>query len=231
VPFLVALVADPGTPDRTAVMALLSAVSIGDLGDDDLPLNLDAQFGAAATASDEDVTLMVAVLYDDDRDLDEVPEGVDMAVDARWRLEAYQAAARAAATFRELLADEDTEVAAMAAEFLAWLRHDDATVQALLNVPADERHSFVRASANLSLAYVRLEDAGIDARLEDQLSSPVPLARLTAAIALALRPRRPLPDAAIDVLTEPVTGGSMPTVPGWARPLEGFIALALGRAD
>ena len=32
-------------------MALLSAVSIGDLGDDDLPLNLDAQFGAPMAMS------------------------------------------------------------------------------------------------------------------------------------------------------------------------------------
>ena len=92
VAFLVALVSDESTPERAAVMALLRAVSIGDLRDSDLPLDAGHQFGAAATASDDDVALLVAVLYDEDRDLDELPEGVDVAVDARWRLDAYRAA-------------------------------------------------------------------------------------------------------------------------------------------
>lgn len=231
VPFLVALVADAGTPERAAVMNLLRAVSIGDLRECDLPLNLDQQFGAAATASDDDVALVVAVLYDEDRDMEEVPDGVDVAVDARWRQDAYEAAAIHTGTYRRLLADPDVEVAALAAELLAWFPREDATLQALVDVPADSRHSLVRASANLTLAYVSRGDTGIDARLHDQLTCEPLIARRTAAVALALRMGRALPRAAIDALTEPVAAESIPAVPGWYRPLDGFVALALRRAD
>lgn len=226
VPFLVALVADESTPERAAVMALLRAVSIGDLRDSDLPLDAGHQFGAAAAASEDDVALLVAVLYDEDRDFDELPEGVDVAVDARWRYDAYRAGALHADRYRRLLADPDAEVGALAAELLAWFPPDDATLQALVNIPADGLHAPVRASANLTLAYTNRDDSGIDSRLRDQLTSELPGVRFTAAIALALR-SRPLPDAAIDVLTEPVGAAPMAVVPGWSRPLEGFLALAL----
>ena len=226
VAFLVALVADGSTPERAAVMELLRAVSIGDLRDDDLPLDMGYQFGAAAIATDDDVALLVAVLYDEDRDLDEVPEGVDVAVDARWRHDAYQAAALHAGRYRRWLADPDAEVAALAAELLAWFPPDDAARRALVNIPADGPHALVRASANLTLAYTNRDDSNIDSRLRDQLTSELPGVRLTAAIALALR-LRPLPDAAVDVLTEPVKAAPMAAVPGWSRSMEGFVALAL----
>jgi hypothetical protein len=154
VPFLVALAADGGTPERAAVMALLRAVGIGDLRENDLPLDVNAQFGAAAGATDADVELFVMVLNADDRDLDELPEGVDRAVDARWRRDAHLAASRHTETYRRLLLDLDVEVAAMAAELLAWFPPEEATLAALLNVPADVRHALVRASANLTLAYL-----------------------------------------------------------------------------
>jgi hypothetical protein len=230
VPFLVALVADPSTPERSAVMKLLRAVSVGDLRDSDLPLDVDQQFSASATASDDDVALLVAVLYDEDRDMEEVPEGVDVAVDARWRHDAYEAAALHTGTYTRLLADPDAEVAALAAELLAWFPPDDAALQALVNVPADGRHSLVRASANLTLAYMNRDDSGIDSRLHDQLTSELPVVRRTAAVALALRSRRALPEASIDVLTEPVAALSIPAVPGWNRAMEGFVAIALRRA-
>ena len=210
-------------------MELLRAVSIGDLRDSDLPLDAGHQFGAAGTASDDDVALLVAVLYDEDRDLDELPEGVDVAVDARWRLDAYLAAALHAGRYRRLLADPDAKVAALAAELLAWFPPDDAALRALVNIPADGPHALVRASANLTLAFMNRDDSSIDSRLRDQLTSELPGVRLTAAIAMALR-SRDLPDAAIDVLTEPVGAAPMAAVPGWSRPLEGFVALALRHA-
>jgi hypothetical protein len=129
-----------------------------------------------------------------------------------------------------LLADPDAEVAALAAELLAWFPPDDAALQALVNVPADGRHSLVRASANLTLAYMNRDDSGIDSRLHDQLTSELPVVRRTAAVALALRSRRALPEASIDVLTEPVAALSIPAVPGWNRAMEGFVAIALRRA-
>ena len=122
-----------------------------------------------------------------------------------------------------MLADPDAEVAALAAELLAWFPPDDAAVRALVNIPADGPHALVRASANLTLAYMNRDDSSIDSRLRDQLTSELAGVRLTAAIAMALRSRY-LPDAAIDVLTEPVEAAPMAAVPGWSRPLEGFVA-------
>lgn len=235
VPFLVALVADPETPERAAVIALLRAVGIGDLRDDDLPLNIDRHFGVAAAATDDDVELVVAALYDDNRDLDELPDGVDVAVDARWRRDAYLAAAGHLDTYRALLADLDAEVASRAAELLAWFPSEQTTVTALVNVPADRWHADVRASANLTLAWhIGTDigtDIGIDARLRDQLSSEVPVVRRTAAIALAFRLGRALTEVAVEVLTEPAGADSASAVPGWDRPLTALIALARGRAD
>lgn len=232
VPFLVALVADAGTADRAAVMVLLRAVSIGDLRDSQLPLDVDREFAAAANATDDDVALLVAVLYDEQRDLDEVPDGVDVAVDARWRQEAYQAAASHIGTYCRLLADPDVEVAARAAELLAWFPPGDAALQALVGVPADRQRSLVRASANLTLAYLGRDDTGIDSQLLEQMASELAVVRRTAAVALAYRmPRGPLPEVAVDALTEPVAAGSIPALPGWDRPVDGFVALALRHAN
>jgi hypothetical protein len=232
VPFLVALVADASVPDRAAVMALLRAVAIGDLRDSELPFDADQQFAAAATATDDHIALLIAVLYDEERDLDEVPEGVDGAVDAKWRQQAYQAAAGHTDTYRRLLLDPDIDVAARAAELLAWFPPADTALQALVHVPADGQHSLIRASANLTLAYLARSNTGIDARLIKQLDNEVHVVRRTAAIALTLRARRgPLPQAAIDALTEPIAAQSIPTVPGWDRSMEGFVALARRRAD
>jgi hypothetical protein len=231
VPFLAALAADGGTPDRAAVMALLRAVGIGDLRDDDLPLNVDTQFGAAAEATSAVVQWFVAVLYADDRDLDELPEGVDRAADARWRRDAYLAASMHTGTYRRLLLSPDVEVAALAAELLAWFPPEEATLAALVSVPADARHAMVRASANLTLAYLPGNHRGIEPRLHQQLTSDLPVVRLTAAVALAFRLGDALPEVAAEVLTEPASNDPVAAVPGWNRSLEGFVTLALRQAD
>jgi hypothetical protein len=231
VPFLVALAADGGTPERGAVMALLRAVGIGDLRDDNLPLDVNTHFGAAAVATDADVDLLVTVLYANDRDLDELPDGVDRAVDARWRRDAYLAASLHTQTYRRLLLDPDVEVAPLAAELLAWFPPEDATLAALVNVPADARHALVRASANLTLAHLPVHDLGIEPRLHEQLTSDLPVTRLTAAVALAFRLGAALPETAVEILTEPPSNDLLAEVPGWDRSLQGFVALALRQAD
>ena len=56
VPFLVALVAAPATPDRSALVRMLAAVAIGDHRDDRLPF--DAAFPEADKITDEQLRLL-----------------------------------------------------------------------------------------------------------------------------------------------------------------------------
>jgi hypothetical protein len=227
VPFLVALAVDLGTPQRALVVQLVRIVGLGDVRDEDLPFDAAEAFQAADAATDAQVARMVAVLYDEELDLEEIPDDVQIAVDARWRRDCYQAAAEHVATYRAWLADDDAEVGAHAAELLAWFPADKTTVAALVNDPP---HATVRASANLTLAHLPMPDQDVDSHLEAQLGSDDVLVRRTAAVALAYRLGRSLPDAAAEVLTEPPTHKTHPAAPGWYRPLDGFVALARGRA-
>jgi len=123
--FLVALADDPATPERDLVVRLVRLVALGDVRDEDLPFDADAAFAEAEDATDEDVVRLVDALYDEDKDLDEVPMEIQVAVDARWRRDCYRAAAGHVATYRAWLADGDAEVGAHAAELLAWFPADD----------------------------------------------------------------------------------------------------------
>ena len=225
--FLVALADDPATPERDLVVRLVRLVGLGDVRDEDLPFDADAAFAEAEDATDEDVVRLVDALYDEDKDLDEVPMEIQVAVDARWRRDCYRAAAEHVATYRAWLADGDAEVGAHAAELLAWFPADGATVAALVHDPP---HATVRASANLTLAHLPAADAAdvVDAALSGQLGSDDVRVRRTAAVALAYRLGGGLPEAAVDVLTAP--SNVRADVPGWARALDGFVALAIRRA-
>jgi hypothetical protein len=227
VPFLVELAVDPGTPQRALVVQLVRIVGLGDVRDEDLPFHAADAFQAADDATDAQVARMVAVLYDEELDLEEIPDDVQIAIDARWRRDCYQSAAEHVATYRAWLVDDDAEVGARAAELLAWFPADETTVAALVNDPP---HAMVRASANLTLAHLPKPDQDVDSYLTAQLGSDDELVRRTAAVALAYRLGRSLPDAAAEVLTEPPTRKPYPAAPGWYRPLDGFVALARSRA-
>ena len=227
VPFLVALAADPATPQRALVVQLVRLVGLGDVRDEDLPFDAAEAFQAADGATDVQVAEMVAALYDDERDLDEIPDDVQIAADARWRRDCYRAAAEHVATYRRWLADGDPEVGAHAAELLACFPADETTVAALLNDPS---HAVIRASANLTLAHLPTPHPDVDEHLAAQLGSDDVLVRRTAAVALAYRLGPSLPDAAVEVLTEPPILHAHPAAPGWRRPLDGFEALARARA-
>ena len=224
VPTLVSLVDDKSTPERGLVVRLLRLVGLGDVRDEDLPFDPTKEFAEAGDATDRDVAWLVEALYDEEKDLDEVPMDVQVAVDARWRRDCYRATAEHVDTYRTWLADNDADVGAHAAELLAWFPVDDATVAALL-APAQ---ATVRASANLTLAHLG-PDSTVDNALVEQLGSDVVEVRRTAAVALAYRLGPSLPDKALDVLTEPTSVRT--AVPGWDRALDGFMSLAVRRAQ
>ncbi|MFC5751470.1 hypothetical protein [Actinomadura rugatobispora] len=222
VPFLTALVDDPATPDRAAVLDLLRIIALGDRDDTHLPFALTPAENVTGTA----VAAVVAWLYgDDDRDEPEEAE----AVAASWDRDAYLAAAVLSDRFAAWTDDPDPLVAAGAAELLAWFPATGLTVSRLLEIPATQE--IPRASANLTLGYLAPAEPAIDHRLTSLLTTESLAVQLTAAVALALRLGDRLPDAALQILAEApdhpdeITAFPIP----WDRSLLGFAALALYR--
>ncbi|MEV1328573.1 hypothetical protein AB0J20_03220 [Micromonospora costi] len=227
VPFLVALVDDPGTPDRAAVAGLLRSVVLGDRRDDALPFDPRLTFAAAEGITDEQVALVERHL--EAEDLFEHEEAADLAdgVAVRWEADAYRAGARHTGRYVRWLTDPDPHVGAYAAEILAWFAPDDTTVTGLVAVP--ERPSHSRASANLTLGHWPVGSERIDARLRELLAANTTVVRVTAAVGLAYRLGDRLSDPALDVLTDAHTTDVDADVPGWDRSLRGFVSLALHR--
>ncbi|MEO3745816.1 hypothetical protein [Plantactinospora sp. B5E13] len=248
VPFLVALVDDPATPDRAAVVGLLRAVVLGDQRDDALPFEARRVFAAAEGITDEQTALVDRHLQAEDLfDHEEVAELAD-GVAVRWAADAYAAGARHLDRYVVWLTDPDDLVAALAAELVAWFPPTGPGLAALLAVPGTRRD--VRASANLTLARwpagsipAGRPPAGstpdtrpdgsprVDSVLEELLTATEPVVRVTAAVALALRLARRdtdrLPDLALDALTGAHVDDYDADVPGWDRPVRGFVAIAL----
>ena len=111
VPFLVALVADPATPDRPALVRMLAAVAIGDHRDDRLPF--DAAFPEADKITDEQLRLLNLWLNGDG---DEDPVEAfywDGRERTEWARDAYQALAAHAITVADWVGDPDPDVAAL----------------------------------------------------------------------------------------------------------------------
>jgi hypothetical protein len=234
VPFLVALVDDPGTPDRAGVARLLRAVALGDRTDRHLPFSAAVAFAGADAVTAAQEARSLAALESGDEGWDSV-EAIDdaEACALKWERDAYLAAGRHTARYGRWIADRDTEVAARAAELLAWFPITPATIVALIAMPPDPARWQPRASANLTLAHLPSDVPGMTESLRAQLHATPPPVRLTAAIALAYRMGERLPPAALDVLVAdgahegPAAEG---IAPPWERTLAGFARLARRRA-
>lgn len=210
VPFLVALVDDPDTPDRESVLSLLHDVVLGDAA---LPFTLDLP---TEELSPEDMAEVTRLFYESDNPFNEAPLEYFRAASTRWAADAYEAGAAHVPTYAGWLSDP--VVAAQAAEFLAYFPADDKTVDALLT-------SVAPASANLTLAYFP-DSPSVDKHLASLLDDGPLDVRMTAAVALAFRLGPDLPGAALDLLVDETPP---PAPPGWDRSMRGFVTLALQR--
>ncbi|MFC4120443.1 hypothetical protein [Nonomuraea zeae] len=232
VPFLTELVADPATPDRAAVLALLRAVALGDRDDTQLPFDPGREFAKAESVTGDDVAATLSLLYGG-----AAGDGDEQFVDAvavSWDRDAYLAAARISDRFAAWTDDPDPAIAAGAAELLVWFPATASVLARLRDVPGTAGHEVARASANLSLSYLAPGEASIDDRLTALLTAAGSFGvQLTAAVALALRLGDRLPDAALRILAEArdhageIDARTFP-IP-WDRSLLGFAALALHR--
>jgi hypothetical protein len=211
VPFLVALVDDPSTPDREPVLNLLHAVVLGDAT---LPFAED--FSPGDDLSADDLAEVARLLFESENPQDEAPQEYFDAAAVRWAGDAYRAGLAHVHTYAGWLSDP--VVAAQAAELLAYFPPDQKTVDALLA-------SVAPASANLTLGYLKGFPA-IDTHLTSALEAQSLGVRMTAAVALAFRLGGDLPPSALDLL---VDVSPPPAPPGWDRSMRGFVALALRR--
>ncbi|WP_327003384.1 hypothetical protein OHA72_51335 [Dactylosporangium sp. NBC_01737] len=228
VPFLVALVDAPATPDRAALVRMLAAVAIGDHRDDRLPFDADAAYPEADAITDEQLRLLNVWL---DEGSDDEPVGEfywDRSGPDRWARDAYRALAAHASTVAGWVRDPDPDVAARAAALLAWFPPAPEAVATLLDVPAGP----ARASANLALAHLPVVGPAVDRRLEGLLTAADGQVALTAAVALAYRRGEATPEPALTLLAVAADHDRpLPAdVPGWdRRALRGFVAIALTR--
>jgi hypothetical protein len=230
VPFLVALIDDPTTPDRAAVMTLLSAIVQGHMRDDLLPFDPNSIFAPAIQLTDEQYEFALHHMFREDADWNGEDMDLVNLVGLRWEADAYYAAAAHVDTNSRWLADPDTEVASRAAALLAWFPPTEQTIDRLVAVPTDSRHEIVRASANLTLAHHPTSNSHVDHQLHQMLAVSSMLIQITAAIALAYRLGQALPDPALNTLIYAKEADTQPsTPPGWDRAMRGFVALALQR--
>ncbi|MCP2322153.1 HEAT repeat protein [Hamadaea flava] len=219
VPFLVALADEPSTPERSLVVDLLRLVGLGDLDDRALPFAGFPSFGEDLRRR---IRELLPAFYEGEVEDDDF-EVMDLAAQV-WAADAYAAFTPNGEVFRRWLGDPDAEVAARAAELLAWVPTTPSIVADLIAVPDGDG---VRASANLALGHLTGEDPVVLARLSGQLSDPSPMIRWSAAVAVALRTRPDVPPPVRRLLEAERDPTRPVTVPGWQRPLAGFMALAL----
>jgi hypothetical protein len=233
VPFLVALVDDPAAPDRAGVARVLRAIALGDRTDSDLPFSAETAFAGAEAVTEAQEARSIAAFYESETgwDGDDALAGAEAAA-RKWDRDAYRAAERHTRRYARWLADPDTELAARAAELLAWFPLVPGSLVALIAMTPDPARWQPRASANLTLAHLPANAPGMTETLRSQLhAAPLPV-RLTAAIALAYRQGDELPPTALDVLVAARHTDIPPAedvVLPWHRPLTGFAALALRR--
>jgi len=214
VPFLVALVDDPDTPDRESVVSLLHSVVLGDAA---LPFTPD--FAAGDELSTDDLAEVARLLAESKNPFDEAPMEYFTAAAVRWAADAYRAGQAHVPSYAGWLGDP--VVAAQAAELLAYFPADDKVVAAL-------EASVAPASANLTLGYLSgfpSVDTHLTTLLTAEPEEPLDV-RMTAAVALAFRLGADLPGVALDLL---VDVPPPPAPPGWDRSMRGFVALALRR--
>ncbi|GAA0942793.1 HEAT repeat domain-containing protein [Virgisporangium aurantiacum] len=227
VPFLVWLVDEPATADRAALTTLLRHVGIGPRDDGDLPFDPDTAFAGQAVTAEQEAMVVERVYHLEEQFTDDWVDIADACAE-KWDADAYRAAAAHVDAYRRWLADDDSEIAAQAAELLAWFPAAESTVAALLSADRDDA---VRASANLALAHLDGSDAVVVERMTALLDHASFLVRITAAVALAYRVGQRLPDRALSVLVDAKEQEELPDFPpGWhQRAQRGYVALALQR--
>jgi hypothetical protein len=244
VPFLLAMAADPGMPDRPGIVRLLGALAIG-YDESYLPAGVDMEWWrgevAKMRAADpaevyREYDEWVAQATDDgerrSRELQRRTFDFDSArTGAECELAAYDAVRAGVPGLCALLSEKDPSLRAVAAWAVSWFPEESSVIlPALLDRP--ETEDVPGVAANVIVAAGLLGDASLTDRLRRYLTDEEPVTRWAAATALA---RLGVADA--DVITELATCTADPPEQGEPAvefhegDLRGYSSESLARLD
>ena len=235
VPFLLALAADPGTPDRPGIVRLIGALAIG-YDESHLPAGVDIEGWRRAVAerrtADPDAWVAEAADDAERRHRETERELFDSAREAEeHELAAYDAVRAGVPVLCALLGDPDPAVRAVAAWAVGWFPEESAVaLPRLLDLLATERVPGV--AANAIVAAGLLGDASLADRLRAVLTDEEPLSRWAAATALArvgVAESGVIAELAIGSANPPEQGD--PRVEHYEGDLRGFSSQSLARLD
>jgi hypothetical protein len=238
VPFLLELLADPSTPERTAILALLTSLAIGydenwlpdsfpvaDLRPSAAGGDQFLQAGRKPAAQPGDIVCYEYWMSLDAPDRDSVFSYIALAV--------YDAVRVGVPLYCDLLRDDDADMRAAAAYALAWFHEDAAAIVGPLTAAAGDSQAAVAATALVALGLVRTDDPAAMQAIQAALADPRDLVRWGAAVALA-RLLGPAADAVVADELLAWAGGdseSRDEIPFLYGDVGGYAGLALRQLD
>jgi hypothetical protein len=235
VPFLLELLADPATPERTELMGLLTSLAIG-YDESWLPDGFPAaSYRERAVGGEEVLRAAPTPTGDEDDDSgyryrESLDEQQQERMFAHIELAVYDAVRAGVPLFCALLADDDPRLRVSAAYALAWFGEDAATSVAPLASAAGDPEASVGATALVALGLTGAGDTTAQT-IQAALSDHRDIVRWGAAVALAKLHGH---NADTSVATELLTwaGGdsdSRTEIPYLDGDVAGFAGLALSQ--
>ncbi|GID60441.1 hypothetical protein [Actinoplanes couchii] len=230
VPFLLELLADPATPERADLLALLTSLAIGE-DESWLPGPFPVASYREQAAGGEPI-LRAAPLpsYEDDsvfRYVEALDDRGRESMFAFIELSAYDAVRAGVPLFRDLLSAADPGLRVAAAYALAWFPEEAAVVERALTASAADPDPAVAATALVALFL----SGGPGAIFREALGDGRALVRWAAAVTVAGLDGPATGQAAVDELLGWAGRGRarFPAVPFLGGDLSGLAGLALRR--
>ena len=233
-PFLLELLADPATPERTAILRLLTSLAIG-YDEAWLPGPFPVASYRQRAVGGEQLLRAKPTDHEDDggdgffqywESLDEQQQDQMF---AHIELAVYDAVRAGVPLYCSLLADEDPQMRIAAAYTLAWFGEDAATSTGPLISAASDTHTPVAATALVALGLIATDDQAAAQTVRAALTDHRDLVRWAAAVALA-QLHGPANDPAVAAELLTWAGGdapSRPDIPYLDGDTSGYAGLAL----
>ena len=201
VPFLIELLADPTTPDRSAILSLLTSLAIG-YDESWLPEGFPvASYRQRAVGGRQVMQAAPVPTGDEDDDSsyrywESLDERQQERMFAYIELAVYDAVRVGVPLYCALLTNGDAQMRASAAYALAWFGEDAATSVGPLSAAAGDSEAPVAATALVALGLIGTDDPIAAQTIRAALADGRDLVRWGAAVALA-RLHGPAADSAV----------------------------------
>jgi HEAT repeat protein len=234
VPFLLELLADPATPERTEILDLLTSLAIG-YDESWLPDTFPvASYRQRAVGGEQLLQAAPTPTSDENDDSsfrywESLDEQQQERMFAHIELAVYDAVRAGVPLYCDLLADEDPHMRTAAAYALAWFFEDAATSVGPLTTAAGDPQTPVAAAALVALGLIGTDRRTAVQAIRGALTDHRDLVRWGAAVAIA-RLQGPAADPPVVAELLAWTGSdrpSYPEVPYLEGNTSGYAGLAL----